>query len=53
MASKQIFQIKVDHSFKLADLCEANSIDNGTSHDAITDCLNTIALAEIIYKKTT
>ena len=39
-------------SFKLEDLCKANSIDNGTSHDAITDCLNTISLAEIIYKKT-
>ena len=39
-------------SFKLVDLCEANSIDNGTSHDAMTDCLNTIAVAEIIYKKT-
>ena len=39
-------------SFKLVDLCEANSIDNGTSHDAVTDCLNTIAIAEIIYKKT-
>tara|TARA_B110001469_G_C9587171_1_gene291314 strand:- start:100 stop:1200 length:1101 start_codon:yes stop_codon:yes gene_type:complete len=39
-------------SFKLVDLCEANSIDNGTSHDAVTDCLNTLAIAEIIYKKT-
>ena len=39
-------------SFKLVDLCEANSINNGTSHDAMTDCLNTIAVADIIYKKT-
>ena len=38
-------------SFKLVDLCEANSINNGTSHDAMTDCLNTIAVADIIYKK--
>ena len=39
-------------SFKLVDLCEANNIDNGTSHEAITDCLNTISISEIIYKKT-
>ena len=52
MLSKQFFQIKERPSFKLEDLCKANSIDNGTSHDAITDCLNTISLAEIIYKKT-
>ena len=39
-------------SFKLADLSEANNINNGTSHEAITDCLNTISLSEIIYKKT-
>ena len=39
-------------SFKLVDLCFANSIDNGISHDAVTDCLNTVGVAEIIYKKT-
>ena len=39
-------------SFKLVDLCEANNINNGTSHEAITDCLNTISISEIIYKKT-
>jgi len=39
-------------SFKLVDLCEANNINNGTSHDAVTDCLNTIALSKIIYEKT-
>ena len=39
-------------SFKLADLCLANSIDNGMNHDAVTDCLNTLAIAEIAYKKT-
>lgn len=49
---KTILSDKGRDSFKLADLCKANSIDNGTSHDAITDCLNTISLAEIIYKKT-
>ena len=51
-AFKTILSDKGRDSFKLADLCKANSIDNGTSHDAITDCLNTISLAEIIYKKT-
>ena len=39
-------------SFKLADLSTANKINNGTSHDAITDCLNSIDLAKIIFKKT-
>ena len=39
-------------SFKLVDLCEANNINNGTSHEAVTDCLNTISISEIIYKKT-
>jgi exodeoxyribonuclease I len=39
-------------SFKLVDLCEVNSINNGEAHDAVTDCLNTIGIAEIIYKKT-
>ena len=49
---KTILSEKGRDSFKLADLCKANSIDNGISHDAITDCLNTISLAKIIYKKT-
>ena len=39
-------------SFKLVDLSEANNIDNGTSHDPVVDCLNTISISEIIYKKT-
>ena len=39
-------------SFKLVDLCEANSIDNGVSHNAVIDCINTLAIADIIYKKT-
>ena len=39
-------------SFKLSDLSTANKINNGTSHDAITDCLNSIDLAKIIFKKT-
>ena len=39
-------------SFKLVDLCEANNINNGTSHDPVVDCLNTISISEIIYKKT-
>ena len=51
-AFSTILSDKGRDSFKLADLCKANSIDNGTSHDAITDCLNTVALAEIVYKKT-
>ena len=38
-------------SFKLTDLSEANNINNGTSHQAITDVLNTISLSAIIYKK--
>ena len=49
---KTILSEKGRPSFKLDDLCKANSINNGTSHDAITDCLNTIAVADIIYKKT-
>ena len=51
-AFKTVLTDKGRPSFKLEDLCKANSIDNGTSHDAITDCLNTISLAEIIFKKT-
>ena len=51
-AFKTILSDKGRPSFRLEDLCKANSINNGTSHDAITDCLNTISLAEIIYKKT-
>ena len=49
---KTILSEKKRDSFKLDDLCKANSIDNGISHDAVTDCLNTISVAEIIYKKT-
>ena len=51
-AFKTILSDKGRPSFKLDDLCKANSIDNGTSHDAIIDCLNCISLAEMIYKKT-
>ena len=36
-------------SFKLADLCEANNIDNGTSHNALVDTLNTHGVGRIIY----
>ena len=39
-------------SFKLSDLSTANDINNGTSHDALNDCLNTIDLARIILKNT-
>ena len=39
-------------SFKLVDLCEANNIKNGDSHDAGVDVSNTISLAQIIQKKT-
>jgi exodeoxyribonuclease I len=49
---KTILSVKNRNSFKLVDLCTANLIDNGASHDAVTDCLNTIGIAEIIYKKT-
>lgn len=38
-------------SFKLSDLSIANNIDNGESHDALNDCLNTIDLARIIFNK--
>ena len=51
-AFKTILSDKGRPSFKLEDLCKANSIDNGVTHDAVTDCLNTTSLAEIIYKKT-
>ena len=55
-ADKDVIKTKLSEkgrdSFKLADLCEANNINNGTSHEAITDCLNTISISEIIYKKT-
>ena len=51
-AFKTILSDKGRPSFRLEDLCKANSINNGNSHDAITDCLNTISLAQIIYKKT-
>jgi len=51
-AIKTILNDKNRHSFKLSDLSIANNIDNGTSHDAITDCSNTIDVAKIIYEKT-
>ena len=51
-AFKTILSDKGRPSFRLEDLCKANSINNGNSHDAITDYLNTISLAQIIYKKT-
>ena len=49
---KTILSEKKRDSFKLVDLCKANSIDNGTSHNAVIDCLNTLSIADIIYKKT-
>jgi exodeoxyribonuclease-1 len=36
-------------SFKLVDLCEANNIDNGTSHNALVDTLNTLGIGKVIY----
>ena len=36
-------------SFKLVNLCEANDINNGTSHNALVDTLNTHAIGKIIY----
>ena len=51
-AFKTILSDKGRPSFKLEDLCKANLIDNGTSHDAIVDCFNCLAVADIIYKKT-
>ena len=47
---KTILNEKNRPSFKLSDLSEANEIDNGESHDAITDCLNTIELAKLVKK---
>ena len=47
---KTILNEKNRPSFKLSDLSEANEIDNGESHDAITDCLNTIEIAKLVKK---
>ena len=49
---KTIMSEKNRPSFKLSDLSTANNIDNGENHDALNDCLNTIDLARIIFKKT-
>ena len=49
---KTIMSEKNRPSFKLSDLSTANDINNGESHDALNDCLNTIDLARIILKNT-
>ena len=41
---------KIDHHLSCQTLSEANEIDNGESHDAITDCLNTIEIAKLVKK---
>ena len=48
---KTILNDKNRPSFKLSDLSIANEIDNGESHDAITDCLNTVEIAKLVKEK--
>ena len=49
---KTILSEKNRPSFKLSDLSTANNIDNGDHHNAVSDCLNTISVARLIFNKT-
>ena len=49
---KTILSDKNRPSFKLSDLSTANNIDNGDHHNSVSDCLNTISVAQLIFNKT-